>query len=367
MATTPQRAPARPTTRLRPAAPRVSVVVINFCQWRNTDALTRQLLDADAIANRAAEIVVIDNDSPPDPALGRLRRTPGVALKRFDRNTGFAKAANEGCRLAAGDWILLLNPDTAVPEGFLDQLEVLCRALDQEEPRAGVVGLALRHADGSPQASCGPPPTLGRTLSGLFLPRRVRRCRPVQGGDRTTVPWVTGCGMLIRRECWKELGGFDETFFLYYEDADFCRRAWAANWSVWYEPGLRLTHYSPLHTRPVPPELRLMTRHALLSYAQKYWSGWRQTALAAVIWLEAFGRQIRGGQEMHRELRRLAADWLGGQPLATRWRVRNAAKRLAGCAGREDGWTPTSAEAVAPVLASSPSRLGRRFRKRNVA
>ena len=345
MATTPQRAPARPTPRLRPAGPRVSVVVINFCQWRNTDRLTHQLLNADAIDNGSAEVVVVDNDSPPDPALGRLRRTPGVSLKRFDRNTGFAKAANEGCRLGRGEWILLLNPDTAVPEGFLDQLEALCRSLDAEEPRAGVIGLSLLDADGTAQASCGPPPTLGRTLAGLCLPRRVRKCRPVRTNDRVAVPWVTGCGMLFRRECWAELGGFDESFFLYYEDADFCRRAWAADWSVWYEPSLRLTHYSPLHTRPVPPELRLMTRHALLTYAQKYWGGWRQAALAGVVWLEAIARQAkavaaRHERPLHAELRRLAADWLGGRPLSARWRVRRTAKLLAGCAGREDGQTP---------------------------
>jgi N-acetylglucosaminyl-diphospho-decaprenol L-rhamnosyltransferase len=352
MAITPQqRAPARTAPRLRPAGPHLSVVVINFCQWRNTDRLTRQLLDADAINSGTADVIVIDNDSPPDPALGRLRRTPGVSLKRFDRNTGFAKAANAGCRLGRGEWVLLLNPDTAVPEGFLDQLEGLCRTLDDEEPQAGVVGLSLRHADGTDQASSGPPPTLGRTLAGLVLPRRVRKCRPVRAGDRVAVPWVTGCGMLIRRACWADLGGFDESFFLYYEDADFCRRAWASGWSVWYEPGLRVTHYSPLHTRPVPPELRLMTRHALLTYAAKYWGGWRNKAVAGVVWLEAMARQMRaavGGRPdgLHAELRRLAGDWLGGRPLAARWRVRRAAKLLETCAGREDWAVPSEMPAM---------------------
>ena len=154
MATTPQqRAPARIRPAIGPAAPHVSVVVINFCQWRNTDRLTHQLLDSDAIDAGTADVLVVDNDSPQDPAVGRLRRTPGVSLRRFDRNTGFARAANEGCRIAGGDWVLLLNPDTAVPEGFLDQLEALCRTLDADEPRAGVVGLSLLHADGSSQAS----------------------------------------------------------------------------------------------------------------------------------------------------------------------------------------------------------------------
>jgi Glycosyl transferase family 2 len=167
----PQRAPARSSSRHRLVTPHISVVVINFCQWRNTDRLTHQLVDSAAIDAGTADVLVVDNDSPPDPALGRVRRTPGVSLRRFARNTGFARAANEGFRLAGGDWVLLLNPDTAVPEGFLDQLEGLCRTLDADEARAGVVGLSLRHADGSLQASSGPPPTLGRTLSGLFLGR----------------------------------------------------------------------------------------------------------------------------------------------------------------------------------------------------
>ena len=226
MASIPQRAPIRLAPRQRPCppAPHVSAVVINYCQWRHTDRVTRQLLDAEAIDSGAADVIVVDNNSPPDPALARLRRAYGVSLKQFNRNNGFARAANEGCRLAGGEWVLLLNPDTAVPEGFLDQLETLCHTLDVDEPRAGVVGLALRNADGGDQPSCGPPPTLTRTLIGLCLPRRLRKCRPIRATDRVAVPWVTGCGMLVRRACWEELGGFDESFFLYYEDADFCRR-----------------------------------------------------------------------------------------------------------------------------------------------
>src|SRR3954469_21537060 len=118
MTTPPQRAPARIAPRTRPAALQVSVVVINYCQWRNTDRVTRQLLDADAIGAGTADVIVVDNDSPADSTQARLCRTEGVSLKQFDRNTGFARAANEGCRLAGGNWVLLLNPDTAVADGF---------------------------------------------------------------------------------------------------------------------------------------------------------------------------------------------------------------------------------------------------------
>ena len=147
--------------------------------------------------------------------------------------------------------------------------------------------------------------------------------------------------MLIRRSCWAELGGFDESFFLYYEDADFCRRAWDADWSVWYEPSIRLTHFRPLHTRPVPPELRLMTRHALLTYAEKYWGRGRRKTLASVIWLEALARRVKAYASrnpcvLHAELGRLARDWFGGRSLRARWRIRRAARLLANCPGRED-------------------------------
>lgn len=357
MATISQRVPVRPVTRprLRPAAPLVSTVVINYCQWRNVDRLTRQLLDSDAINSGHADIVVVDNDSPPSPTISRLRRSTGVAVRKLDRNTGFARAANEGLRQSRGEWALLLNPDTAVPDGFLDQLDALCRSLEHESPRIGVIGLALAHEDGSIQASCGAPPTLSRTIRGLMVPRQVRKCRPVLGDNRTPVPWVTGCGMLIRRECWADLGGLDESFFLYYEDADFCRRAWTAGWSVWYEPSIQITHFKPLHTRPVPPELRLMTRHALLTYAAKYWKNWEAKALAGIVWLEGLARQTRSlfgsrvAREVNGDLRRLASEWFTGKLVDARSRVRRVSKLLANCAGREDG-PSMQMESPEPVL-----------------
>ena len=129
MTSSPRIAPVARPRRSRLTAPRVSVVVVNYCQWRHTDCLITQLADADVIDAGLAETIVLDNDSPPDPAMARVLKGPGVSLRRFDRNTGFARAVNEGCRLARGEWVLLLNPDTSVGEGFLDQLDALCRSL----------------------------------------------------------------------------------------------------------------------------------------------------------------------------------------------------------------------------------------------
>src|SRR5207248_1713807 len=128
-----------------------------------------------------------------------------------------------------------------------------------------------------------------------------------------------GC-LLVRRECFDQLGGLDERFFLYYEDVDFCRRARAKGWSVWYEPGVRVTHHWPLHARRVPAPLRLMTRHALLTYARTHWPWWQARAMAGVVWLEATCRAawaaIRGdlnSARLYSQLRGLASGVLRGR------------------------------------------------------
>jgi GT2 family glycosyltransferase len=261
--------------------------------------------------------------------LRQLRRRTGVSLRRWGRNRGFARAVNEGCRLSRGDWFLLLNPDVTVPADFLEGALAIADELTTAEPRAGIVGFQLRNGDGSRQLSSGPFPTLAGTLAGLALPRARRKYRVVRGRQRRQVPWVTGCCLLIRRECLSDVGGLDRGFFLYYEDVDLCRRAGEHGWSVWYEPRLRVVHSNPLHGRSVTPLLRLITRHSLLTYAARHWPAWHLRILAGVVRLEAWGRRLwawwRGeprAAEVFRELGSLAADVAHGKQ-------RQAQRRLA--------------------------------------
>src|SRR5262245_66150466 len=104
----------------RVAVPVLSIVIVNYRQWRNTARLARLLLDSAAGRTGAAEVVIIDNHSPKHRLRAKLRRTDGASLRRFGRNYGFARGVNEGCRLSRGEWFLLLNPDVTVAPGFLD-------------------------------------------------------------------------------------------------------------------------------------------------------------------------------------------------------------------------------------------------------
>jgi GT2 family glycosyltransferase len=325
--------PLRPH-RTATTTPRLSVVIVNYRQWENTAALVRQLRAARAARSGAAEVVVVDNHSPPHPLLRKLRRLRGVSLRRWGRNRGFARAANEGCRLSRGNWFLLLNPDVSVAPGFLDEAVALADELAASDPRAGVIGLRLRDSDGGLQPSSGPFPTLAGTLAGLALPRARRRCRAVRGRRRRAVAWVTGCGLLVRRDCFEDLGGLDERFFLYYEDVDFCRRARARGWTVWHEPRLQATHHQPLHRRQVSPLLRVVTRHALLTYAALHWPRWQVRVLAAVVGAEAWVRSLwagwRGDAEARRlfsQLRRLARELGRGQRRRARRRLDRLVRR----------------------------------------
>ncbi|HXG10382.1 MAG TPA: glycosyltransferase family 2 protein [Gemmataceae bacterium] len=343
------RRPRRPSPAVQ--TPQVSVVIVNYCQWPDTAGLVRQLLAAPAVHRGRAEVVVVDNHSPPHPLAARLRRWPGVSLRRWRRNRGFARAVNEGCRLSRGQWLLLLNPDVTIPTGFLDGILELTDRLAQEEPRAGIVGLRLYNSDGTPQPSSGPFPTLAGTLARMLLPRTWRKYHPRGARRRCRVPWVTGCCLLLRRDCLQELGGLDPDFFLYYEDVDLCRRARARGWSVWFEPSLGVIHHNPLHRRAVPPHLRLFTRHALLTYGSKHWPRWQFQVLAGIVRIEARLRQWwtgwRGDERaaaLFGELRAIAADLAGRRRTAARRRlnrvVRQEEERLAG--------RPVDCHSVAP-------------------
>jgi GT2 family glycosyltransferase len=314
----------QPRLRTRPI-PQLSVVIVNYRQWTETARLVRQLRATEGVQRGAVEIMVVDNHSPPHPLIRRLRHWRGVSLRRWGRNRGYARAVNEGCRLSQGKWLLLLNPDVTLSDGFLDRVLSLAEELAAEEPRAGIVGFRLRNSDGSRQLSAGRFPTLLGTLAGLFLPRERRKYRPLHYGRRCRVPWVTGCCVLIRRDCLYDLGGLDEDFFLYYEDVDLCRRAREQGWSVWYEPSLRITHHRPLHGREVAAPVRLCTRHALLTYAAKHWETWQFQTLAAIVRLEAWARPYLSPQG--NELVELIAELRAGHFTAARRRVERVMAR----------------------------------------
>lgn len=277
--------------------PIISVILVNYKQWDHTERLASRLAHDPLVVSGRAEILIIDNHSGAHRAVRNLRRVDGVSIRRWGKNKGFARAVNEGIRLSRGSWVLLLNPDMTALPGFLEAACAAGERLLAEDPRAGIVGFGLLDSDGQSQSSTGPFPTLWSTLARLCLSRARRKYHLSQPG-RVMVPWASGCCLLVRQDCLKDVGALDPDFFLYYEDVDLCRRAWAKGWAVWHEPAVTLTHHCPLHQREVPAPLRVVTRHALLVYGHKHWPAWHNTLLrliirAEVIWRRRWATDLR--------------------------------------------------------------------------
>lgn len=294
--------PALKRVHRRPAAappalriPLISVVIVNYRRWDETASLVDQLLQPRHIHRFDIEVIVVDNDSQPDPLETDLQNRKEVKVIRLPRNVGFSAGVNAGYQASRGDWVLVLNPDVVVCPGFVDLLSGAARDLREDASLGapvGVVGFHLQNHDGTWQLSTGRFPTLPRLLTGLLRPRRTRKYFVPTPGQRQCVPWVTGSCLLIRRQCLRDLGGFDESYFLYYEDVDLCRRAINAGWAVCYEPHVAARHMEPLQNRKLTEPLRAITRHAALTYFQKHLSRWQFLGLAGIVKLESRLRQL---------------------------------------------------------------------------
>ncbi|MSR30663.1 MAG: glycosyltransferase family 2 protein [Gemmataceae bacterium] len=287
--------PSTPMGRTRaskPATLALSILIVNYRQWKWTEHLVRKLGQHRLFQTGRGEILIIDNNSPRHPAIRKLRSKPHVSLLRWSRNRGFAKAVNEGSRLARGEWILVLNPDTTPLGNFLDQIEKAIEEWSNADSRVGLVGFGLRNEDGTRQGSAGPFPTFLGTLARRFLPRAFRKYTLMEKETPHPVDWVTGCCMLARKKCLEELRFLDPSFFLYYEDVDLCKRAWDAGWQVWHAPGIEMVHHSPIHMRRVPPRLKVITRQALMTYAMKHWGKKEARWMCKIIRWEGVARAL---------------------------------------------------------------------------
>lgn len=274
----------------RVTSPLVSAVVLNFRRWDETSALVDQLLQPHHIHKHDMEVVVVDNDSHHEPIEERYTQQDRFQFVPLDKNVGFSSGINAGVKHAKGDWLLVLNPDVILCPGFVDLLCGAVRDVDEDWSHGapiGIVGFRLNNRDGSRQGSTGLFPSLSRMLLGLLRCRKERKYFQPSEVHRQSVPWVTGSCLLIRKDCFTSIQGFDEDYFLYYEDVDLCKRAVEKGWSVCYDPTLSAQHVEPLQNRELTETMRAITRMASLVYFGKHLSRAEQWGLTKIIQTEA--------------------------------------------------------------------------------
>jgi N-acetylglucosaminyl-diphospho-decaprenol L-rhamnosyltransferase len=271
------------------------------------------------------EVIVVDSGST-DGSQALLReRFPYVRLLELDANPGYGGALNAGIALASGELLILMNGDAWPVPGALRRLVEAA----ESEPRAGILGPRLLNPDGTLQPSVRGFPTLWRLATEyLFLRWLAPRSRAMNAfygsgfehRSRREAEFLMGAVLLVRRRLLDEIGGFDERFFMFNEEVDFCYRARSAGWKVVFWPDAEFVHVGGASTSQVWPQmyreqlrshLRFLAKHRGLRQAERA----RRFLVAAMeIRAVVFGLVRR--PERH-SLSRDAARWLRSADLAS--------------------------------------------------
>ena len=229
--------------------PAVAAVLVNY---NAGDELRRALQSfADEMTGRPWEAVVVDNASVDGSGAIAEEFAPHARLIRNTANVGFGRGVNQGIAASRAPLILIMNPDCRLVAGAIDALSAQLRAHDA----CAIVGPRILDPDGSVQGSARGDPDMftglfGRTsLFRRLLPGLAVAKRNVVTGEvadtkdaSVLVDWLSGACMLARRDALEQVGAFDERYFLYWEDADLCRRLRKRGWHVRYVPGATAVH-----------------------------------------------------------------------------------------------------------------------------
>lgn len=236
--------------------PTVLTVLLN---WRTAEMTLRAADSAErAMEGIAGGIVVVDNDSGDgsfETMSVALKDRPRFRVVQAGRNGGFGAGNNVGIRLglpggARPDYVYILNSD-AFPAP--DAIRLLLNYLEGH-PKVGIVGSYIHGSDGEPHTTCFRFPSVASELEGAArtgpISRLLRHKAVAIGVPEATGPvdWLAGASMMLREEVIRTVGIFDETFFLYFEETDLCRRAAEAGWPTHFVKESRVEHIGSVST-----------------------------------------------------------------------------------------------------------------------
>lgn len=257
--------------------------------WNTGDLLADALTSLEEQTGGVTyEVIVVDNGSVDGTSEMVTRRFPAVRLLSLPENLGFTGGNNRGFEIALGRYLLLLNSDTVV---LPTTVAPLVRFLD-DHPRSGCAGARHLNADGSLQRSMDDFPTLvsdGLSYTELLRVPAVDRWLTKRYAwwsdheEQRQVGWVNGACMMVRREVYEQLGGFDEDLFIYGDELDWCQRMAKAGWTVDFVPSAEVIHLGgQAMDRAADRRTRLLLEGQLHFYRNHH-ERWRYLSLSALI------------------------------------------------------------------------------------
>jgi N-acetylglucosaminyl-diphospho-decaprenol L-rhamnosyltransferase len=252
----------------------LSVIIVNYkARELLLECLAALVPD---VAPLASEIVVVDNDPGDGAPQAVAARFPAVRVIANAENVGYGRAANQGIRATSGEFVLVMNPDCEPRPGAVRTLIDFLRA----HPRAAIAGPALLRPDGAIEHSARGFPdhftflfNRYSLLTRLFPHNRHSRRYLLSDWDHRSereVDWLSGAFLMVRRAAIDRVGGFDEAFFMFNEDVDWCRRMKLAGWVNVFVPGAQVVHHVGASRNRVAPRVIVERHRGMIHYFHKH-------------------------------------------------------------------------------------------------
>ena len=272
------REPAAAGAPLRPRTPSVVSVILNTNRREDTLACLASLSRSSYPNHRA---LVLDNAST-DGSRDAIRSAfPDVEVLELALNLGYAGNNNVGIEAAlraGADWVFVLNEDTVIAPDCLSRLIEAA----EKDAGIGIVGPMVYHHD-EPDVIQSAGGKLSRWWESFHLAQNARD--EGQFAQPHRVDWISGCGILVRREVIEQVGAIDARYFYFWEETEWCVRAGRAGWRVLHVPGAKLWHKGVRRDyRPSPTVTYYATRNRLLTMAKHG----APALVRAVAWLQIF-------------------------------------------------------------------------------
>ncbi|GIP21684.1 glycosyltransferase family 2 protein [Paenibacillus sp. J22TS3] len=267
----------------------LSIIIVNY----NTCQLTLDCLQSvfDSQVNFDFEIIVVDNNSIDNTVISIRENYPLVKIIANTENTGFAKANNQAMEAAQGRYFLLLNSDTVVqPETLQTMFEFM-----ESNTDVGAAGCKVVLPDGSLDKACRRGfPTPSASFYYAFGFSKLFPNNPkfnqyqlgyMDSNQSYPIDCLVGAFMWVRRAAWDEVGGLDETFFMYGEDVDWCYRIKQAGWRVYYNSDTYIVHYKGGSARRRPLKIVYEFHRAMWLFHRKHYRSQYNFLVNAAVYL----------------------------------------------------------------------------------
>ncbi|MEH2235899.1 glycosyltransferase family 2 protein [Nostoc sp.] len=235
------------------------------------------------------EIILVDNASSDGSVELVAENYPQIRLVKQKENRGFGAGNNAGAKLASGEFLFLLNTDTVLTSNIFPHLIKLMEA----DPQVGIIGPKLLNSDGSLQISISP--ALG--IQGEYQARQIHQAYQnisqqnlieQKFQEIQEVDIVVGAAFFIRSILFDELGGFDENFFMYFEESDLCQRAQNQGYKIIYTPHVSLIHLKGYSIQKAANTMAIEYRRSQIYYYQKHRPWWEQLLLRIYLFYKFF-------------------------------------------------------------------------------